>query len=408
MSSPPDITLIAPYPPHGELHGGHSGVASYTANLARALSAAGVRVSVVAPTLQGDPLVFRDGNIVVRRAFDLGRRALPAAMAAAADSGAQIVHLQFELFLYGGPPSLLGLPSALARARWAPARSGSRAPLVTTMHQVVDPGTVDRQYTRLHRVPAPAPVARAGIAAIQAAVSRASHATIVHEDSFTRTIPSATVIPHGIESVSPVEREAASAALGLGARFVALCFGFVAPYKGVELVLDVAGLTGPDVEIVVAGGEHPRLAADGRAGFAAELASAYGDVARFTGWVPDDNVGRWFSAADVALFPYPKPFASSGALALALAYGTPVLLSPPLARSVGAPNVTTVALDPPLLSQRLNDLAAKPESLDELRHWSGVLAEGRRWPAVAKRHIQLYEEVVRDVNRVARRRFRAG
>jgi glycosyltransferase involved in cell wall biosynthesis len=250
-------------------------------------------------------------------------------------------------------------------------------------------------------------VARAGIAALQGAVARASQATIVHEASFTRTIPTATVIPHGIEIATPVERDVARAALGLADRFVALCFGFVAPYKGVELVLEASRHVGPDVDIVVAGGEHPRLRDDG-GGFAAELASRFGDTARFTGWVPDADVARWFSAADVALFPYPKPFSASGALALALAYGTPALLSPPLARSVGAPNVMAVPLDPCSIAGRLDDLAAKPDAVDDLRTWSTVLADGRRWPAVAERHIQLYEEVVRDVERDARRRLRAG
>ena len=402
MSSRPDVALIAPYPPHGELHGGHSGVASYTANLARSLSRAGVRVAVVAPHLDGDPTTFDDGGIEVRRRFDLGRRALPTAIAAAGETGAPIAHLQYELFLYGGAPSIVGLAPALATARWALGAS-----LVTTMHQVVDPSTVDRNYTRLHRIPAPAPIARAGIAALQAAVVKASEATIVHEASFTRTMPSATVISHGIEAATAVEREDARARLGLGDRFVALCFGFVAPYKGVELVLDASRLVGPDVEVVVAGGEHPRLVSSGQR-FAAELAARYGDDARFTGWVPGDEVALWFAAADVAVFPYLKPFSSSGALALALAHGTPALLSPPLARSVGAPNVMTVALDPGSVAGRLNDLATKPDALDELRVWTAVLAEGRRWPAVAERHIQLYEEVLRHGDRDARRRLRAG
>ena len=34
----PDVALVSPYPTRGERHGGASGVASYTANLAHALS----------------------------------------------------------------------------------------------------------------------------------------------------------------------------------------------------------------------------------------------------------------------------------------------------------------------------------------------------------------------------------
>ena len=251
------------------------------------------------------------------------------------------MHLQFELFLYGGPSSLVGLMPALGAAH----RTLGDAPLVTTMHQVVEPSTIDRRYTRLHRVAAPALVARNGIAGVQSAISRAGAATIVHEEPFKRILPAATVIPHGIEDVAPIDaRRGRAASSALDDRFVVLCFGFLAPYKGIELVLEAARRLRPDIQVVVAGGEHPRMA-DGN-GFGAELRERYGDVARFTGWVPDGDVSAWFSAADLCVFPYPKPFASSGVLALALAHGTPVLLSPALARCAGAPSVLTSPMAP--------------------------------------------------------------
>jgi len=397
----PDVTLIAPYPPAGQRHGGHSGVASYTANLAHGLADVGLAVEVVAPELDGDPASFDDGPIRVHRAFPMGPRALPTAMRAAGAGSPRVAHLQFELFLYGGPPSLVGLFPALATA----GRSLQGAPLVTTMHQVVAPSTIDRRYTRLHRVSAPAPVARGGIAAVQAAITRASAATVVHEEPFRRVLPGATVIPHGIEQAMPVERAAARARLGLDDRFVVLCFGFLAPYKGIELVLEVARHLPGGTQVVVAGGEHPRMESGG--GFGAELRARYGDIARFTGWVPDEDVASWFGAADLAVFPYPKPFASSGVLALALAHGTPVLLSPALARCAGAPNVVTAPMTPRQLARRISALVRDPAALEELRGWTSVLAAGRRWDAVAQRHAELYEEVL-DVDGHAGRRVRAG
>jgi glycosyltransferase involved in cell wall biosynthesis len=325
---------------------------------------------------------------------------MPHALRAAAERAARVVHLQFELFLYGGPTSLVGLMPALGTAH----RTLGDAPLVTTMHQVVEPSTVDRSYTRLHRVAAPAVVARNGIASVQSAISRAGAATIVHEEPFKRILPAATVIPHGIEEVAPMDRDAARQQVGLDDRFVVLCFGFLAPYKGIELVLEAAGRLRPAIQVVVAGGEHPRMA-DGRS-FGAELRERYGDVARFTGWVPDGDVSAWFGAADLCVFPYPKPFASSGVLALALAHGAPVLLSPALARCAGAPSVLTSPMTADPLARRIEQLADDPDALTELREWSGVLAEGRRWSSVSQQHARLYEEVL-DVDRHTRRRVRA-
>jgi glycosyltransferase involved in cell wall biosynthesis len=387
MSPRLDVALIAPYPPRGVRHGGHSGVASYTANLAHGLVEHGVDVTVIAPELPGDPAEYTDGAVAVRRAFPLGGRAMPSALAAARATGARLVHVQWELFLYGraGP---LGLLPALARSRVG----RSAAPVVTTLHQVVDPATVDHRYARLHRLAVPSPVARLGIAGLQAAITTTATATIVHEEPFRRVVPRSTVIPHGIEKVGPMDRLAARARLGLdGNRLVVVCFGFVAPYKGVELLLDAAGWTGPDVAVVVAGGDHPRMG--GEQGFAAELRARYGDVARFTGWVPDDDVPAWFAAADLALFPYPKPFSSSGALALALAHGTPVLLSPALARCAGAPSVLAAPMEARPLARRLDELATDAGALDELRRWTALLAAGRQWPAVAQQHVRLYEEL---------------
>jgi glycosyltransferase involved in cell wall biosynthesis len=380
-----DVAIVAPYPPQGVLHGGHSGVASYTANLAHGLVEHGLDVTVVAPELEGDPAEFADGAVAVRRSFPLGGWSMPRALAEARATGARVVHLQWELFLYGRAAPA-GLLPALGRSRLG------RAPVVTTMHQVVEPASVDRRYARLHRLTVPAPVARVGIAGLQAAITAIATATIVHEEPFRGVVPDSTVIPHGIEKVAPVDRLAARSRLGLDDRLVVLCFGFVAPYKGLELVLEAAACTGSGVHVVVAGGEHPRMAGDH--GFAAELRERYGTVARFTGWVPDGDVSSWFGAADVALFPYPKPFSSSGALALALAHGTPVLLSPALAHCAGAPSVLAAPMEARPLARRLDRLADDRSALDELRQWSALLAAGRQWPAVAERHVRLYEELV--------------
>ena len=104
------------------------------------------------------------------------------------------------------------------------------------------------------------------------------------------------------------------------------------------------------------------------------------------GW-PMTTSRAWFSAADVAVFPYPRPFSSSGALALALAHGTPgaaLAAARPLRRCAErhVRRRSTHGRWP----RRLDELATNPSALDELRRWSAVLAAGRRWPVVAEAH----------------------
>ena len=391
----PDVTLISPYPAGGERHGGFSGVAGYTARLARALADRGADVTVIAPTEDGAQSRERHGTVTVERRFVAGAAALPRAAYAARATGAPVVHLQHETFLYGGPASVPGLPGALRLLR----RSGF--PTVVTMHHVVEPESVDRAFTRLHRVRAPARVARAGLARVQAAIRRNAGAIVVHEPGLALAVPEATVIPHGIDLVNASTR-AARERLGLQdeRRLLVLCFGFLAPYKGLEAALEGARLAGDDVRLVVAGGPHPRLAASGDP-YATGLQERWGTSADFTGYVPGGSVADWFAAADVALVPYPRPFATSGPLALALGAGTPALLSVPLAACIGASTAEAVPADAESIAARLRLLARDAGARERLAAATRELAREREWPHVADRHLELYEEV-RDAGAAGR------
>ncbi len=422
----PDVALVAPYPPRGARHAGSSGVASYAANLAQALASQGASVCVIAQALPGEPPLSADGAVAVRRHWRRGALALPAAARAAAATGAPVVHIQHETFLYGGALAAPGIGPALGLLR-------RRAATVVTMHHVVAPREVDASFVALHGVRAPAAVARAGLAGIQGTIAALADRVIVHEPAFARLVPGAAVIPHGIEPGRPsgaagashgiepappsgaagpphgIEqpapapaREVARRALGLDDRLVVLCFGHVAPYKGLEGALAAAAAAGDRVALVVAGGAHPRME-----GYARGLARHWAGTARFAGYVPERDVAGWFVAADVALFNYPTAFASSGALALALAYGTPVLLSPALAACYDAPSALVAPRAPEALGRRLAALAADRRALAPLAEQAGALARDRAWPAVARRHLELYEEVNR-ADRDAGRRLRAA
>jgi glycosyltransferase involved in cell wall biosynthesis len=323
--SAPDVALVGAYPDPGTLHSGRSGVASYTANLARALHAEGAHVTVIADRGRGQPRAHDDDGVAVQRAFRRGTRALPQARAAAARTGAAVVHVQHEHFLYGGASAFPGMLASLSRFP---------RPLVVTMHQVVDAQAVDADFTARHRVRVPSIVARTALSAAQTWIARTSDAVVVHEPRFAAHVEGATVIPHGVEVVRRIDRDLARDALGLDDRRVVLCFGYLAPYKGLETAIAAVEHAGPAVQLVVAGGEHPRLA--GRDGYAASLQESAPSSVRFTGFVAEAEVPLWFSGADVVLLPHDSPFSSSGALALALGYGTPALVSEEVAACADA------------------------------------------------------------------------
>lgn len=390
----PDVVLVGAYPSPGAEDS--SGVASYTSKLGGALSAEGLGVTVVAPAGPADPPVHWDGAVRVLRPFAPGVWAWLRAGRAALDTGAGVVHLQHEHFLFGGPETVPGLAGALARL------AASRVSTVATLHQVVDPAEVDGSFVGLHRMRVPPPVARAGLGSVQRLVSAAVDAAIVHEESFARLVPGAVVVHHGVDAARTVDRDVARTELGVAPdAFVVLCFGFVAPYKGLEIALEAASRAGPGVELVIAGGEHPRLG-----GYGDELRRRWPGVGRFTGYLSADDVDRWHAAADVALFCYPHPHASSGALATAAGHGTPVLVGEPLARRAGVPAEATVSLDPDTIAARLRHLAGSAAAREPLAAASRALGEERSWGAVARRHREIYEEVI-DGRRRSRRTLRS-
>ncbi len=396
-----DVALVSPYPSVTTPSPMPSGVAGYTRRLASALCDEGMRVHVLAPAAEGEPALTSLGGVTVQRCFRRGATALPMAALAARRCGAPVVHVQFETFLYGGPTSIPGLAPALAGLR-------RRSRSVVTLHQVVDPATVDHSFTAMHRVRVPPAVARMGLSAVQHSVPALASATVVHEEPFARVVPGAVVVPHGIDVAghrSSERTRRVKEELGLRAdRLSVLCFGFLAPYKGLETALQAAALA-PEVELVVAGGSHPRLARSD--GYAEDLRRRYGAVARFTGYVPDAEVHALFEAADLLLLPYPTPFATSGPLALALGFGTPVLCSEALGSCVGSPPTMRTALEPAALAGHLKELARRPARREELARATRALTVGRRWDSVARRHIALYEEVT-HAHRSLGRRVRPG
>lgn len=117
-------------------------------------------------------------------------------------------------------------------------------PRVTFRHfPKLGKGGVIMAYTRMHRIALPPTVARLGISAVQRTIRALADAVVVHEPSFAAIVPGANTVPHGIERIDPKgDRPAVRAELGLDDRLVVLCFGFVAPCKGIEVAADAASL----------------------------------------------------------------------------------------------------------------------------------------------------------------------
>ncbi len=147
----------------------------------------------------------------------------------------------------------------------------------------------------------------------------------------TRKDLKSVVIPHGhyrssySDKISPAE---AKEWLGLkDTDKVLLFFGMVKPYKNVDGLIEAfvqASL--PDYTLVIAGNPDSRELAER----ITSLSRSHPRILPHLKFIPENDVHRYFSAADIAVLPYSN-ILNSGALLLSLSFNVPVI-----APSIGA------------------------------------------------------------------------
>lgn len=125
--------------------------------------------------------------------------------------------------------------------------------------------------------------------------------------------------------------------LGLGHQKVLLFFGHVAPYKGLNALVEAQALVQnnrQDVTLVIAGGNHRRLHFD-YLGQLQDLARKFGTRTKFTGFLPNELIPVAFSAADIVVYPCASIPGSSGSVSLTKQYGKPLVTTLAVAREEG-------------------------------------------------------------------------
>jgi len=141
-----------------------------------------------------------------------------------------------------------------------------------------------------------------------------------------------TVIPIGINNSVPdtdLTGEQARQRLGIGrGDRTILFFGYIGPYKGVELLVDAfqrLASTDPRWRLIIAGkpkkGDEKYFAEIQRA---IECDVSRGRVLQRIGFIPDEETEWYFKAADVLALPYTRVY-QSGVLVLGYTFGLPVI-----------------------------------------------------------------------------------
>ena len=179
---------------------------------------------------------------------------------------------------------------------------------------------------------------------------RRGNVIVVHAESereeAVRRLPGKRVIRTYLpvhELGGPVpSRQDAKARLNLVGRNVALFFGHIRPFKGLDLAIEAWRQVAPDLFLLAAGeawwkgGQHYRALADGLPNARMEFR-----------YIPDSEVATYFAAADVVLAPY-RTEAQSGVALTAFHFGRPVI-------------ATRVGGLPEVIEEGINGLLIPPE-----------------------------------------------
>ena len=153
------------------------------------------------------------------------------------------------------------------------------------------------------------------------------------------------------------DRTAACERLGINpARKTLLFFGLIRAYKGLDLLIEAMGLLPVDYQLVIAGecyGSFEKYQA------LIEASPAKGRIWVHNGYVHDEAIPIYFSAADALVLPY-RSATQSGVVSVAYHFDLPMVSTPvgDFAQSIGLPQtgIVTQAISPASIAEGIQTL----------------------------------------------------
>jgi glycosyltransferase involved in cell wall biosynthesis len=381
------LLLVSPSPPS------RTGPAEYAAVFSAQCAARGFDVRVLSEIVpSAPPLPAAADGVEIDAVWTPSLSGLRSLYRAARSDSADVIHINYSFTMYGG-----GVAGMVALAQIA--RLARTRPVVVTLFDVLPKRDLTAETLRLYHIRTPPGLARIMVQSILRFLAGTADRIVVQ----SRAIQSILVEDYGLPSGKVVVTElpgypaaraapAARPTLGESPRPTILYYGFLAPYKGVELLLESfarARATSPDraMRLVVAGTNHPRLDFDYAETLRAEasrLGLGPSDV-QFPGYVDEATSQSLFNSSSLVVLPYLRATGVSGTLASAMGHNRPVLISdlPPLVGQLnGYPLSRVIAPgDAHAMTETLRTVAEgrfvprppKSASPGAVRHWAELV-----------------------------------
>jgi glycosyltransferase involved in cell wall biosynthesis len=380
------VAVVGNYPPR------QCGIATFSADLVEGISqvSPGTDCFAVPITDRQEGYAYPE-----RVRFEIPQNDL-ASYRYAADflnvSGVDIVCLQHEFGIYGGPAGshLLALVKEL------------RVPLVTVLHTILrdpDPdqrGVMDELTNASDRLVLMSKVG-AGILS----------------DVYSVPDEKIEFIPHGIPDVPFVDPVFYKDKFGLEGKDVILTFGLLSPGKGIENVIRALPAIvkhHPDLVFVVLGATHPTVMREDGEAYRLSLQRLAADlgverhIVFYNRFVAFDELLEFIGAADIYITPYlHEAQITSGTLAYAVGMGKAVISTPYwYAKELlsDGRGVLVPFADPDATAEAVVQVLENKTKFHGLRKQAYALGRDMTWPVVAAKYIDCFERVSegRDVS----------
>lgn len=380
----PTIGMISIYPSEGERHPELGGVASYTKNIVEEI-ANEAEVTVYANKFDAAK-EYKMGKISIRRCW---ADFFPLDLLNSIRKNEweeDIYHIQHEYFLYGEIISAVMVPLLLLVI------GIKQKPRVVTIHGILPLDTMDKDFMDAMGIEFPSThLAKVGIKYLTKLIGFFSTLIIVHEKEFKERLVNqygfrsekVKIVHHPVnETTTEMTKEDARNKLGMDVdKRILLFFGYLTGYKGLKELITTKNYLDDNYKLIIAGGRHPRRKGNEEyERYIQELKNLADEVEyseiEFTGFVSEDDIHKYFSAADICVLPYKYRIASSGPRNLAVSYGTPIIF--------GCPNGGSE-----VLAENIKSRLANEESISNISE----IKKNRNPKVVARKTIKLYNSI---------------
>lgn len=349
-NQPDTLMVISLYPKKGEVYtAGESGVASYSKNVVSNLT----RPVVVLANYDKKPSIYEENNTLVIRCFKSKQVGMWNQLAAEVKefSAVKNILIQFDFSLYGS----IIVSSSLLWFLFLMRIMGKKTSVVSH-HVITDvtklSGHVGLKNTFIDRIKGKIynSVFYMFYLMLGLLVDKVFILEETLKNRLTKVIQSHKIIvtPHAVDTNLPkMSKSAARKLLGIPENEkVVMFFGFVNWFKGADFFTDAFKdtdkLLNQPARFILAGGSSPTMADKS---FYQELFAKVeknvtdSKALTMTGYVPQEMIKAYFSAADLVVFPYRYYMCASGVLSLVFSYEKPFILSNNLSEMLESPDL---------------------------------------------------------------------